>query len=236
LFVQANARGTAGKVSYDGWCSPFVIAPNSSSPNGYQLDLGEASPCSESGDNDWYVEARGLVGKDFVDQVWGLSPAIGLGLRHLSNGTTGVNGYRTDVYLYLPLALTARTRMPSHGALSFTLEYDRLLHGWQKTRQSELGSGDAPATPVAPAFTIDGFSDVSFSQSSGWAIRASGKYQATARVSIGAYYVRWNVGASPVNDETITFTVNHVTARELLGFYEPFNVTNEFGIRLGFHL
>jgi hypothetical protein len=38
-----------------------------------------------------------------------------------------------------------------------------------------------------------------------------------------------------VNDQTLTFTVNHVTAREQVGFYEPFNTTDEFGVKCGFH-
>jgi hypothetical protein len=38
-----------------------------------------------------------------------------------------------------------------------------------------------------------------------------------------------------VNDQTATFTVNHVTAQEQLGAYEPSNVTNEFGVKFGFH-
>jgi hypothetical protein len=42
------------------------------------------------------------------------------------------------------------------------------------------------------------------------------------------------VNASPSNDETVTFTVNRVTAREQLGFYEPFNTTDEVGAKLGF--
>jgi len=47
--------------------------------------------------------------------------------------------------------------------------------------------------------------------------------------------VHWNVSSSPVNYETATFTVNNVTALEQLGAYEPFNSTNEFGVRLGLH-
>src|SRR6187455_713603 len=39
-FAQANLRGTLGNVGYNGWCSPFLITPNSASPNGYELDLG----------------------------------------------------------------------------------------------------------------------------------------------------------------------------------------------------
>ena len=234
-FAQANVRGTIGNVTYTGWCSPFLITPNGASPNGYELDIGDASPCSETGDKDWYLEARALVGKDLIGQRWGLAPYTGLGLRHLSNGTTGTSGYRTDDYLYLPVGVTARPKIASRNALSFTLEFDLLIHGWQKTRDSELGSGDVPATTTAPAFTIDGFTDISFSQSKGAALRASAKYQLTKHWSVEPYYVYWNVGASPVNYETVTFTVNNVTAREQIGAYEPDNVTHEFGVKLGFH-
>ena len=110
-----------------------------------------------------------------------------------------------------------------------------MLHGWQKTRDSELGGGFIPATRTAPSFTIDGFSDVSFSQSGGWAFRASGKYQVTRHWSLEPYYLRWDVSASPVSYETATFTVNRVTAHQQVGFYEPTNATNELGVRVGFH-
>jgi hypothetical protein len=234
-FAQADLRGTVGNAAYDGWCSPFVITPNSASPNGYELDVGSASQCNETGDQDWYLEARALAGKDVIGQQWGWSPYTGVGLRYLSNGTTGASGYRTDDYLYLPLGVTARTSVASHGALSVNVEYDLLIHGWQRTRDSDLGSGVVPATPTAPAFTIDGITDISFSQSGGWALRASAEYPVTRRVSAEPYYVFWHVSSSPVNDETATFTVNSVTAQEQLGAYEPHNVTSEFGVRLGFH-
>jgi hypothetical protein len=233
-FLQGDVRGLVGKTNYDGWCYPFVIIPDSTSPNGYGLDVGAASPCSESGDSDWYVEGRALFGRDFVGSTWGWSPEFGLGLRHLSNGTSGVAGYRTDEYLYLPLGVTARTVIASHHAFSVSLEYDQLLHGWQKTRDSLLGGGDVPATPTAPAFTIEGFSDVSFDQHSGWALRASAKYQLTGHWSVEPEYIHWNVDASPVSYETATFTVNGITAQEQLGAYEPLNKTDEFAVRLGF--
>ncbi len=66
-------------------------------------------------------------------------------------------------------------------------------------------------------------------------MRASAKYPVTTRWSVEPYFVRWSVSASPVNYETATFTVNNVTAHEQWGAYEPFNVTTEFGVRLGFH-
>jgi hypothetical protein len=234
-YAKFDGWGTLGTTTYDGWCSPFMIDPDNTSPNGYTLDVGDASPCSENGDQDWYVEGRGLFGRDFAGPVWALSPETGLGLRHLSNGTTGVAGYRTDNYLYIPFGLTARTRVASHNLLSFNVEYDRLLHGWQTTRDSQLGGGEIPATPIAPPFTIDGFTDISFSQQSGWALRASMKYQLTRHWSVEPSYIHWNVSASPVNYETATFTVNNITAQEQLGAYEPLNATNEFRVKLGFH-
>jgi hypothetical protein len=57
----------------------------------------------------------------------------------------------------------------------------------------------------------------------------------TRRVSLEPYYVRWDISSSPDNYEIATFTVNNVTAQEQLGAYEPHNLTNEFGVRLGFH-
>ena len=232
-FAQADVFGTAGSATYQGWCSPWLLIPNSGSPNGYALDLGGASACSESGDPDWYVEGRALVGKDFVGQTLTLSPYIGLGVRHLSNGTTGASGYRTDRYLYPPLGLTAHTTVGSHP-FSLVVEYDRLVHGWQTTRNSKLGGGEIPATPTAPAFSIDGITDVSFVQHGGWAARTSAKYHVTNRWSVEPYFVHWSVNASPANSETVTFTVNRITAHQQLGFYEPFNTTNEFGAKLGF--
>jgi hypothetical protein len=232
-FFQGNVRGLLGNTSYDGYCRPWLITPDSASPNGYRLGLGSASPCTEDGDADWYVEGRALAGKDFLGQSWGFSPYAGVGLRHLSNGIGGVPGYRTDDYLYLPFGLTTRTRAASR-ALSVTFEYDLLLHGWQNTRSSKLGGGTVPATTTAPAFTIDGFTDVSFAQHDGWALRASARYQVSRRWSLEPYYLHWSVDDSTVDYETATFTVNDITARQQIGFYEPFNTTDEYGVKVWF--
>lgn len=235
-FVQIGARGLFGGTTYDGWCSPFLITPDTRSPNGYALDLGDPSPCSESGDKDWYVEGRALAGKDFIGEKWGWAPEVGLGIRHLSNGISGVDGFRTDDYLYLPVGITARTIVASHHALSFNVEYDRLFHGWQTTRDSQLGGGSVAATSSAPGFTIEGFSDVSFDQHSGSALRAGVKYQMTRRWSIEPEYIHWSVGDSPVSDETASFTVRGVTVQQQLGAYEPSNRTDEFVVKLGVRL
>jgi hypothetical protein len=97
-----------------------------------------------------------------------------------------------------------------------------------------LGGGDVPATPSAPAFTIDGFADISFDQHSGWAPRARAKYQMTRRRSVEPECIHWNVSDSPVNYLTATLTVNRITVQQQLGAYEPLNTTDEFVVKLGF--
>jgi len=232
-FFQADGRGLVGNVTYDGYCRPWLIVPNAASPNGWALGLGPSSPCGSNGNPDWYAEGRALAGKDFLWESWGMSPYAGLGLRYLSNGLSGVPGYRTDDYLYLPVGLTTRTRVASR-ALSITLEYDWLIRGWQDTRQSQLGGGMVPATDTAPAFIINGFTDVSFEQHGGWGLRIGAKYQMSPRWSLEPYYIRWSIDDSPVEAITATFTVDGVVANQQLGFYEPHNTTDEVGVRLGF--
>ena len=51
--------------------------------------------------------------------------------------------------------------------------------------------------------------------------------------SVRPYYIYWRVDSSPVSTETVTFTVNNITVGQRLGFYEPLNTTNEFGVKLG---
>jgi hypothetical protein len=235
-FVRASVGARVGRTNYDGWCGPWRITPDSRSANGYRLTIGDYSPCQDSGDGDWYIEGRAMAGRDFAGRRWTWSPAAGLGIRHLSNGLSGVSGYRTDDYLSLPLGLTARTRMGARGVLGLNVEFDQLIRGWQTTFQSRLGGGTVAATPSAPAFTINGFTDISFEQQSGRALRAGATYELNRRWLVEPYWVRWTVGASPVNQTTVTFTVNDVAAGQQLGFYEPRNTTNEFGLKVGIRI
>ena len=233
-FARVNARASFGNTSYNGWCAPWLITPDSASPNGYALDLGDYSVCDDGPNRDWYLETRGLVGKDFIGRSWAWSPEVGLGIRHLSNAISGISGFRTDKYLYIPMGITARTTAGRGALLGIQVEFDLLLRGWQTTRNSDLGSGLIPATTTAPAFTIDSFSDISFDQRKGWALRASAKYQINRSVLVEPYFSYWRVGDSAVNYGTIAFTVNGITAQQQLGFLEPFNTTREAGIKVGF--
>lgn len=234
-FARVNLRGTGGAASYDGFCRPWQIVPSSTSTNGYRLTLGSESPCSETGDADWYLEGRVLTGKDFIGHSWAISPFAGIGVRHLSNGTTGNFDFRTDEYLYVPIGATVRTTTAANRMLSVTVEYDHLLRGWQKTRNSLLGGGTVPATSTTPAFSIGDFTDLSFDQHAGWALRGSAAYQLNRSWSIEPYYVGWRVSSSPVSTGSVAYAVNAVTARQTLNAYEPLNFTHEFGVKIGLH-
>ena len=235
-FAQANVRGNIGTTDYDGFCAPWFITPDRSSPNGYFLDLGEYSACEDDGNQDWYVEGRGLIGKDFVRHEWTFSPQAGLGLRHLSNALDDIKGFRTDNYLYLPVGITARTAVGAEGALSFNLEYDQLLRGRQKTLDSALGGGLVPATSIAPAFTIDAFDDLEFEQHKGFGVRGSAKYEFNRRWSLQPYWIYWGVDDSTTSAASVTFTVRGIPAVEQFTAVEPKNWTHEFGIKFGIRL
>jgi len=234
-FAQLNARGTGFITNYNGSCRPWQIEPDTTSPNGYKLTLGATSPCSEGNDPDFYIEGRAIIGKDLVGSRWGASPFTGLGVRHLSNGTTGNFNFRTDEYLYIPLGLTLRRSTSSGRIVAFNIEYDQLLRGWQKTRESVLRGGIVPATSTAPQFTIGDFKDLSFKQDSGWALRASASLQLNRRFSIEPYYTRWRVADSPTAEGSVAYTVNNITARRIINYYEPLNFTNELGVKVAMH-
>ncbi len=235
-FAQFNVRGTGATANYDGSCRPWQIAPSSTSANGYRLTLGNTSPCADTGNIDWYVEGRALLGKDLIGRAWAIAPFTGVGVRHLSNGATGNFNYRTQEYLYVPLGATVRTTAIADRVLGLTVEYDYLLRGWNTTRNSLLGGGTVPATSTVPAFTIGDFTDLSFTQKTGSALRASASYPVGRRFSLEPYYVRWRVNDSPVSTGSVAYTVNAITARQTLNAYEPHNFTNEFGVKIGLRL
>jgi hypothetical protein len=233
-FAHINVRGTGATADYDGNCRPWQITPDNASANGYRLTLGTKFPCSEDGSIDWYVDGRVLAGKDFGGNRVGLSPFIGVGAWHLSNGVTDNYNYRSQDYVYVPIGATLRTSAIGGRVLSVTLEYDHLVRGWNTTRNSLLGGGTVPATPTTPSFTIGDFTDLSFDQDSGWALRASAAYQLSRSWSIEPYYLRWRVNDSTVNNGSVAYTVNNITVRQTLGYLEPLNYTNEFGVKIGF--
>lgn len=107
-FVQGDLRYANGKADYQSPISGSI-----------------------SGTPNWYMEARGLVGKDLNMGSYMLAPYIGLGYRHLYNNV----GYTRDsYYTTLPIGVTHKMHLDDRSQLWTTVEYMHLLNGVQKTK------------------------------------------------------------------------------------------------------
>ncbi len=111
------------------------------------VDYNSYRTGSATGDPDWYIEARGLVGKDWAANDAVLAAYTGIGYRFLFNDGRGITstgnwGYRRESsYFYLPIGITHRVALPDQARLVSTLEYDHLLAGKQISRLSDGGVG-----------------------------------------------------------------------------------------------
>lgn len=162
LFVRGDLRYAFGTVDYNG--------------------SGTAS-----GEPDWYVEARGMVGRDWAVNGAVLAAYTGVGYRYLFNDgrgitSTGYAGYRRESnYLYLPVGIIHRRSLNDQARLVSTLEYDRLLAGKQISSLSDAG-------PIQ---------DISNNQNNGYGLKLSVIYQ-KSKWSIGPYADYWNIGRSDI--------------------------------------
>ena len=182
------------------------------------VDYNSNNTGSASGEPDWYIEARGLVGKDWAINGVVLAAYTGVGYRYLFNDARGFSctgstcfwGYRRESnYFYLPLGINHRIALNDRARLVSTLEYDHLLAGKQISRLSDGGQG---------------YSDATNNQSSGYGLKLSVNYEKD-NWAIGPYAHYWNIGQSDIVPEI----QNGVpTGRGLL---EPKNNTVEFGFK-----
>ncbi len=99
--------------------------------------------------DDYMIEIRGLLGKDFyVGTKSLLTPFSGLGWRYLNDDTggkqssTGAHGYeRESRYFYAPFGLEATEQLNSVWFLSLTGEYDLFISGQQTSHLSDVPGG-----------------------------------------------------------------------------------------------
>lgn len=165
---------------------------------------------------DWYVEARGLFGKDWAFNNVILSPYSGIGYRYLFNDargitSTGYSGYRRESnYLYLPVGVIHRSKLNNQARLVNTLEFDYLLAGRQYSRLSDTGLG---------------YGDAKNEQNSGYGLKWSVIYEKD-NWTIGPYSHYWNIGRS-VTERLIQ------NGSPVGVVWEPANNTVEFGLQFG---
>lgn len=187
------------------------------------VDYNSNDTGSASGNPDWYIEARGLFGKDWVIKDAVFSPYTGFGYRYLfndgrglsCNGSTCFWGYRRESnYFYLPLGIVHRMMINGQARLVSTLEYDLLLVGKQISRLSDGGYGD---------------SDITNNQSRGYGLKLSFMYEKD-NWAIGPYASYWNIGESdwvPEYRNGVPVLQNGFP----VGGVEPNNNTVEFGLK-----
>ena len=179
------------------------------------VDYNSNGTGSASGEPDWYIEVRSLVGKDWWVKGTVLSPYTGLGYRFLFNDgrgvtSTGASGYRRESnYVYLPLGISDRIRLTEQSSLESKLEYDYLLSGRQISRLAD---------------TELGFSNVTNNQHRGYGLKLSVMYQRN-NWAIGNYLHYWNIGQS---ESAILYRNGTLYGTA----WEPKNNTVEFGFKV----
>ena len=156
---------------------------------------------------DYYYEVRLRMGQayDFTEclQLW---VGSGIGYRYLKDHMNKLDaGYlRESTYIYLPVTASVRYNTRWWGA-ALNGEFDYLFMGKQMSHLSRLGYPD----------------DVRNDQRHGFGVRVSLKIQANIlrddSVFIEPFYRYWQIAESKM----------------AYGFVEPYNTTEEFGIRLG---
>lgn len=186
-FVKDDVRFAYGRVDY--------YSPNS----GAKSDL-----------TDWYVDARGLIGREIQMGSSSYSPFVGIGYRFLFNdlrGRTsrGSAGYRRESnYLYVPIGVTHGFRLRDGAVLATTLEYDHFIKGKQVSKLSDTN--------------LPGYIDVTNDQSGGFGLRADVMYS-LSDWAVGPFLAVWSIYDSDL----------------IQGIgYEPRNRTTEFGLRMRF--
>lgn len=180
---------------------------------GGTVDYTSKDSGSSSGEPDWYIEGRALIGNDWLLKSSTLSSYAGIGYRFLSNDgrgitSTGAAGYRRrSTYIYLPVGFIYRTALRNSNEMLGVIEYDHLLSGNQFSKLSDTGLG---------------YSDLDSKQSDGYGMKLRLSY-VTPRWSLGPYLHYWNIADSAVNP---------VYRNGVLHGYglEPHNKTVEVGL------
>lgn len=205
-YTATYALGGTWPRSNEGW---FVRGE-------LRLASGKAdyrSPISGTidGTGNVYVEARGLVGRDFDRGSYVLAPYVGLGLRQLRNdlrglSSTGARGYRrVSEYTSLPMGLTHRMKLSDQSLLDTTVEYMHLISGQQTAALSDASASRA---------------DLSLKQRRGHGLRLNVMNHQN-HWSWGPTLTYWNIGASEPGGSP--------------AYIEPKNKTYELGLKAAYH-
>ncbi|MBF0503815.1 MAG: hypothetical protein HQL14_01815 [Candidatus Omnitrophica bacterium] len=179
-----------------------------------------------NGINDFLVEPRAWLGKDFaVTENSLLTPYAGVGYRYLGDRTgdrissTGYAGYdRRSQYLYVPAGAQVSIIPTSGWEIGLNGEYDALIRGWQTSYYSQVPTG-------VPGIQYPNLTNI---QNRGFGLRGSLdiiKKNDWINFLISPYIRYWNVKTS----KTATASNQNAWVKG----YEPANTSTEIGLKLG---
>jgi len=196
-MYKLDAKASYGKVDY------------SSAPSGTLEDI-----------DDYMIEFRGVVGKDFSpDPRWLLTPYAGLGFRILNDDlggkqtTTGAVGYqRTARYLYAPVGFEVLHQLTHGWRIGGSGEFDIFLYGRQSSYLDDVDSA---------------YPDIHNRQRRGFGLRGSVRLVKEGEKVNFVFepFVRyWHIKNSDVRTAVDEFVVSGL---------EPENSSTEYGAKLG---
>jgi len=174
-----------------------------------------------NGNDDYMVETRGLLGKDFNfnhDSVR-LTPYAGVGYRSLYDSfyeDKQVNGYNRWIqYLYIPMGAEVMTRLKDGWAIGADAEYDFFTLGRVTSYTGQIGLGNLVNT-----------------QKHGYGLRGSFKLEkkwSHFNFILEPYFRYWHIHNSHIQQSTpFIFNGQYYV---LVG-YEPDNTSEEIGAKL----
>ncbi len=203
-FTALDVLYMTGKVDYDGYL---------------QDSLGNiVAPFEQKNINDWYIDVRALSGRKFelAKDTWYLDLFAGLGYRFLRDEQQKKSdmGYlRESNYLYVPGGLNLSWKTSDTFKITATGEFDWLLEGTQK---SDFG-----------------YMMLENRQTEGWGVRASLKLEKSlgaVAVFVEPFYRYWKIQNSDIDYGEIDMGGGWYTYQ---GGIEPFNITREYGLKVG---
>ena len=169
---------------------------------------GTATPDKYNNLTDYYFELAVKTGWAFkLARPLELWPYLGVGMRYLRNHLEQGSQYgylRTSSYVYMPLGLQIKYQATDRLKLSLTGQFDWLLAGQQYS-------------------DISGTGGITNDQTQGYGVRAGLRADwaltSWANVFVEPFWRYWHVQNSEICCG---------------GWYEPFNTTREYGVRVGF--
>ena len=210
-LYRVELRYATGRVNYTG---------------AQQDSLGNVTGFTYNGVNDFVFEGRGILGNEYtLPQAWTVTPYMGIGYRLLNNSMqeAGPGGYeRESTYWYLPLGATLAKDLPRAWRCEYNAEYDYFISGKQVSHLEDI---DPALDPLGNK------------QNKGFGWRTSLKVvKSLSRVkwSFEPYYRFWHIKKSSVEPWSAHGQI--VPGSEpntMIVGWEPDNITQELGLRLG---